>query len=420
MRLLIKSVTILWENSDFHQLNQDVFLEDGIIRQIGTHLDIPDVEVWHEEGSYLSAGWFDLDANFGEPGFENREDLETGSQAALSGGFTGLALMPNTQPAFHAKTQIEFIKNKARELPIDLFPIGCISKNREGREMAELFDMYQTGALAFSDGDRPLENSGLLLRALQYTRPFHAKIFSYPEEISLSGSAKVHEGINSLRLGMKGIPSLSEEWMIQRDLMIAVYAESPIHFTSVSSSGAVELIREAKAKGQKVTASVPSYHLVLDDGNLSDFDTNYKVRPPLRSERDKNALIHGLKDGTIDAITSRHTPHEIEYKAVEFELALDGIVNLQTCFPLAIQGLGLESLNTLIRALTIKPRAIMGLSQPELKIGESANFCWFHPDKNWIFDKKSLKGKSFNSPFLNKEMRGKVLGVVFKNRNTQF
>jgi dihydroorotase len=421
MRLIIKSVKIVWEDSLFHNQTLDILVEDGIIESIGPQISREGAEIWDEKGSCLSPGFFDLDANFGEPGFENREDIESGSKAALMGGFTGLALMPNTYPPFHSRTEIEYVLNKSENLPIDLYPIGCISKNREGKEMAELYDMFQTGALAFSDGDRPLQNSGLLLRALQYTQAFGARIFSYPEENSLVGGAKVNESLESLRLGMKGIPSLSEELMIQRDLMIAQYAQSPIHFLAISTKGAVELIRQARSKGQKVTCSVPAYQLVLNDSKLRGFDTNYKVRPPLRGDEDIEALIEGLIDGTIGSITSRHTPQEMESKAVEFEMALDGMASLEISFSLAIKALRNRlDLNQIIVRLSQGPRSILGIDQPELKIGHSANFCWFHPEKIWVPAKGNLAGKSFNSPFLGEKLEGKVLGILNKNKSIQF
>ena len=426
MNLLIKSVKIVWENSEFNNQILDVHIQNGIIQAIGPNLDFQNLakqntELWQQEESYLSPGWFDLDANMGEPGFETREDLNSGSNASLRGGFTGIALMPNSEPPLQSKTQIEYIVGKSKNLGIDIYPIGTLSKNREGKEMAELFDMFQSGALVFCDGDRAVQNSGILLRALQYSSTFGAKVFSYPEDYDLSGNAKVHEGIQSLKLGMKGIPNLAEEIMIQRDLMIASYANSPIHFITISGAESVELIRQAKKLGQKVTASVPSYHLFLEDSNLQGFDTNYKVRPPLRGKSDREALLVGIQDGTIDAITTRHTPQEPESKEVEFENALDGMISLETSFSTALMSLEkLVTIERIVNALSFSPRKIMGLSQPELKVGHIANFCWFDPSKEWIYEKKSIAGKSSNSPFLGKTLKGKVLGTIHKQISTKF
>ncbi len=421
MRLIIKSVNIVWEYSDFHHQKVDILVEDGLIKAIESNLENSDIPAWFQPDTYLSAGWFDLDANFGEPGFETRENLESGSAAALKGGFTGLALMPNTSPPLHSRTEIEYILNKSRDLSVDLFPLGCISKNKEGKEMAELFDMYQAGALAFIDGDRPVQNAGLLLRALQYTSSFGGKVFSYPEDHSLAGQAQVNEGITSLRLGMKGIPNIAEELIVKRDLMLATYTDKPIHFIAISAAGSVELIREAKKRGQPVTASVPAYQLFLNDEALVGFDTNYKLRPPLRGNEDREALITGIQDGTIDAITSRHTPQEIEAKAVEFENAYDGMISLENSFSLANKILETRvSIDRLIDAFSTRPRNILGVSQPKLKVGEMANFCWFNPTEEWILTKESLLSKAVNTPFLGEKMKGKVLGVVHKNRIKQF
>jgi len=421
MKLLIKSVKVVWENSEFHNQVLDIYLEGGKIHSIGHSLSVNPEMVWESKGSFLSPGWFDLDASFGDPGYEMREDLQSGAEAARRGGFTGIGLMPNTHPPFHSKGEIDYILTKSKELPLEIHPIGTISKNRDGKEMAELFDMFQTGARAFSDGDRVLENAGLLLRALQYTAGFGGRIFSYPEDHSLSGNAQVHEGLESLVLGMKGIPSLAEELMIVRDLLIAAYAGTPIHFTSISSKEGVELIRKAKERGQAVTAAVPSYHLYFTDEDLRGFDTNFKVRPPLRSKEDRESLIKGILDGTLDAITSRHRPHEIESKAVEFELALDGMINLETSFSLSHMGFGSQvPIDKWIGSMSQKPREILGLKPLELKIGEEANLTWFHPGIDWIYDQKESVSKSVNSPLLGKKLQGKVLGVISKNQISKF
>ncbi len=426
MKLLIKGVEIIWENSAYHRQKLDILIQDGLIREIepmlDSKIDVSGVEVWEVANTYLSAGFFDLDTNFGEPGLENREDFITGTNAALRGGFTGVAIMPNTHPPLHSRTEIEYILAKNNHSPIDIFPIGTISKGREGKEMAELFDMFSAGAIAFCDGDRPLLDTGLLLRALQYTSSFGGVIFSYPEDYSLAGSAQVHEGIHALRLGMKGIPPLAEEIMVQRDLMIAAYAGTPIHFLAISTQKSVELIREAKRAGQPVTASTPAYQLFLSDEKLGGFDSNYKVRPPLRSASDLKALIVGIEDGTIDVISSRHTPHEPESKEIEFENALDGIISLETTFSIANMSLLNHkiSMDRWIHTLTNKPRDILHIPRPMLKVGEMANFCWFDPSMEWVLEKKDIKSKSYNSPFIHQKLKGKVLGVVQKKHTFKF
>lgn len=409
--LLLKSVRLVDPRSGLTGQQKDIYIQDGQIRQIGNNLTISDAATIDMKGAFMSPGWFDLNATFGEPGHEVREDLETGSKAAIKGGFTGLALMPDTEPALHSKSEIEFILHKAALQPIEIIPVGAISYKREGKEMAEMYDMWLSGARAFSDGDRPVQHAGLLTRALQYTSDFGGLIMSNPEDQSIAAGAKVHESLNTLLLGMKGIPALAEELMVSRDLMLAEYTSCRIHFSTISTAGSVKLIRAAKKRGLKVTAAVAAHHLILDDAYLSTFDSNYKVKPPLRGLDDKVALIAGILDGTIDAVCSQHNPQQIEVKQVEFESAAYGMIGLETCFSLLNMALGADSIELMVRLLAYAPRTILGLEIPELKIGQTANFTLFDPGLKWILKKEDLGSKSLNSPWLGKEIQGKVLAV---------
>src|SRR6185503_11165239 len=316
MNLLIKSATIIDPNSTFNKKIADVLIEKGIITQIASEIEA-DAEVFEAEGAYLSPGFFDLNCNIGEPGLETKEDIYTGTRAAAAGGFTGIALMPNTIPPVHSKAEIEYIVNRSKKNLVDIYPLGAISYKREGKDLAEMYDMYLSGAKAFTDGNRPVQDAGLMERALLYTQAFNGLVFSYPEDTAIAGKAKVNEGEVSTLLGMKGIPPLAEELMIARDLYLAEYTGSRIHFSTISTMRSVELIREAKRKGIEVTCDVAAYHLVLTDEALLGFDSLYKVKPPLRTRDDVDALLAGLRDGTIDAIVSQHTPHEVEFKDVE-------------------------------------------------------------------------------------------------------
>ena len=336
MNLLIRSATITDPGSPFNQQVADVLIENGIITKIGSGITA-DIEIVDAVGKHLSPGFFDLNCNIGELGLETKEDLFTGTQAAVAGGFTGLALMPNTQPPVHSKAEVEYLLNRAKNNLVDVYPLGAISYKREGRDLAEMYDMFNSGAIAFTDGNRPVQDAGLMERALLYAKGFGAIIFSYPEDSAIAGKAKVHEGEVSTMLGMKGIPTLAEELIIARDLYLAEYTGSRIHFSTISAGRSVDLIREAKRKGLTVTCDVAAHHLVLTDEALLGFDSQYKVKPPLRTQSDADALIAGLKDGTIDAIVSQHTPHEIEFKDVEFEVAEFGMTGLQTAFSLAVQ-----------------------------------------------------------------------------------
>jgi dihydroorotase len=407
MNLLIQSATILQPGSPYHQQQLDILIENGRIVNVAAGITADGAEVFDARGKYVSPGFFDLNCNIGEPGLETKEDLTTGLQAAAAGGFTGVALMPDAQPPVHSKTEVEYLINKAKGNLVDVYPLGAISFKREGKDLAEMYDMYLSGAKAFTDGNHPVKDAGLMERALLYAKGFDALVFSYPEDTAIAGSAKVHEGVVSTLLGMKGIPALAEELMIARDLYLAEYTNSPIHFSTISVARSVELIREAKRKGLPVTCDVAAHHLVLTDEALMGFDSQYKVKPPLRTQADVDALIQGLNDGTIDAIVSQHTPHEIEFKDVEFEIAAYGIIGLQTVLPLALKA-GLSP-QLLVEKLAVNPRNILKIGVPAIEAEQSANFVIFDTEAEWTFDKQSNRSKSANSPFIGQNLKGKVL-----------
>jgi dihydroorotase len=274
--------------------------------------------------------------------------------------------------------------------------------------------MYLSGAKAFTDGNRPVQDSGLMERALLYTKGFEATVFSYPEDAAIAGKAEVNEGEMSTLLGMKGIPSLAEELMIARDLYLAEYTDSKIHFTTISTARSVELIREAKQKGLKVTCDVAAHHLVLTDEALAGFDSQYKVKPPLRTRADVDALLDGLKDGTIDAIVSQHTPHEIEFKDVEFEVAEFGIIGFQTVFSLALQA-GLD-VALIVEKLSVNPRNILEIAVPTIAVGQKANLIVFDSSAEWNFTKENNLSKSSNSPYLGQNLKGRILLTCNNNQ----
>ena len=413
MNLLIKSATISDPGSPFFQQVTDVLIENGQIVKIGTGIE-SDAEIFDARGKQLSPGFFDLNCNIGELGLETKEDLKTGTQAAAAGGFTGLALMPNTQPPAHSKSEIEYLVNRAKNNLVDIYPLGAISYKREGKDLAEMYDMYQHGAMAFTDGNRPVQDAGLMERALLYTKGFDALVLSYPEDTAIAGKAKVHEGEVSTLLGMKGIPALAEELMVARDLYLAEYTGSKIHFTTISTERSVSLIREAKKKGIPVTCDVAVHHLLLTDQVLLGFDSQYKVKPPLRTKKDVKALLAGLKDGTIDAITSQHTPHEVEFKDVEFEIAEYGMISLQTAFSIALEA-GLSSA-TIIEKMAIKPRKILGVESAVIAEGNTANLVIFDEKAEWTFDKDNNRSKSYNSPFIGHKLKGTILLTVNNNQ----
>jgi dihydroorotase len=417
MNLLIKSATVIDPASSFNNQVADILVKDGRIVNVGTSIT-NDAETIDATGKYLLPGFFDLNCNIGELGLETKEDLQTGTAAAAAGGFTGIALMPNTQPAVHSKTEVEYLLNRAKHNLVDIYPLGTISHKRDGKDMAEMYDMFQSGAKAFTDGDRPVQDAGLMERAMLYVQGFGAKVISYPEDTSIAGKAKVNEGIASTMLGMKGIPSLAEELMIARDLYLAEYTGSSVHFTTISTKRSVELIKDAKQKGLDVTCDVAVHNLVLTDDALMGFDSLYKVKPPLRTQADVDALIAGLKDGTIDAIVSQHTPHEIEFKDVEFEVAEYGIIGLQTTFSLALKaGLPVE---LIAEKLAINPRKILNINVPVMAIEQPANFVLVDINADWEYTRAINKSKSYNSPFIGQNLKGKVLLTCNNDQLSKF
>ncbi|MCX2431051.1 dihydroorotase [Pedobacter sp. GR22-10] len=413
MNLLVKNVIIADPQSQFNKQECDVRVVDGQIKNIGKLTAHPDETIFDASGAFLTPGLFDLNCVAGDPGFETKEDIQTLTAAATAGGFTGLALLPQANPVVQSKSQVEYIINKAKNNLVDVLPVGAISQNREAKELAELFDMQQAGAVAFSDGDKALQDDGFMSRALQYAKGFDALLMVYPENKSIAGKSQINESKNSVLLGMKGLPALAEEMHIARDIFLATYNETKIHMSNISTAGAVALIRKAKKEGVQVSCDVTAHHLVFTEELLADFDSNYKVKPPLRGKADVKALIAGLKDGTIDAITSQHRPEEIEFKNVEFEIAHYGIIALQTVLPLLLKA-GLD-VGLIAEKLAINPRKLLNLAVPVIAEGEKANFTIFNMNEKWLYNSSNNFSKSANSPLLGTELRGKVT-LVYNNK----
>ncbi|RNL54001.1 dihydroorotase [Pedobacter jejuensis] len=414
MNLLVKNVTIADPQSKFNHQQCDVRVVDGIINSLGKLTAEKDETVFDATGAFLTPGFFDLNCVAGDPGYETKEDIFTLTKTAKAGGFTGLALLPQANPVVQSKSQVEYIINKAKNNLVDVYPVGAISQNREAKELAELFDMQQAGAVAFSDGDRALQDDGFMSRALQYAKGFDALLMVYPENKSIAGKSQINESKNSVLLGMKGLPALAEEMHIARDIFLAQYNETKIHISNISTAGSVALIRKAKKDGVQISCDVTAHHLVFTEDLLVDFDSNYKVKPPLRGKTDVKALIAGLKDGTIDAITSQHRPEEIEFKNVEFEIAHYGIIALQTVLPLLLKA-GLDA-NLIAEKLSVNPRKLLNLIIPVIEEGQAANFTIFSADTKWIYNSDSNHSKSSNSPLLGKELTGKVTLVYNNNQ----
>jgi dihydroorotase len=417
MNLLLTGVTIADPNSQFNNQTCDVRVVQGKIVEISGGLKPKnDEEVINGSGAFLAPGFFDLNCSIGDPGFETKEDIRTATAAAQAGGFTGLAVLPHTKPVVHSKGEVEYIINKAKNNLVDVYPVGAISHDLEGKEMAELYDMQQAGAVAFSDGTKPITDDGFMSRALQYAQGINALLIVYPENKSIAGKSQVNESKTSVLLGMKGVPSLAEEMHISRDIFLATYHQAPVHISNISTAGAVAIIKKAKKDGVKISCDVAAHHLVFTEELLNDFDSNYKVKPPLRGKSDVKALLTGLKDGTIDAVSSQHRPHEPEFKNVEFEIAAYGIIALQTVLPLLVKA-GLDA-GQIAEKLAVSPRRLLNLQIPVIAAGETANFTLFSTTDKWEYNASTNHSKSRNTPLLNQTLTGKVR-LVYNNNQFQ-
>ena len=400
----------------------DIRIKDGKIAEIGEDLSSNENEKVHDfDGSYVSPGWVDMHVHLREPGYEHKETIETGCKAAAFGGFTEVACMPNTSPAIHTRDVVEFIKKKAEKLPVEVHPIGCVSKERAGKSIAEMGDMQEGGAVAFSDDGDPVSNAQLMRVALEYSSMLGVPIINHEEDLKLSRPGHMHEGKVSTRLGLEGTPGIAEEVMIARDLLLAEFTGGHIHVAHISTAKGVELVRRAKADGVNVTTEVCPHHFDLTDQEIEDqsFDTNFKMHPPLRTAEDVEAMIEGLADGTIDAICTDHAPHAIEEKEVEFIYAPNGIIGLETAWGVSVRRLlksDLLKLQDLLEKLVVNPRKILNLEIPKIEEGATANFTIFNTDQEWTFEKGHVKSKSANSPYLGSPMLGRAEAIYSKGQ----
>lgn len=419
MHMLLKKVKIIAPAAPFHGQQQDILIENGIIRQIADNIPAGQAQVVEGDNLHVSIGWTDVFAHFCDPGQEYKEDLQSGIAAAARGGFTTVMIVPNTQPALHTKPQIEYVINRTRHSAVQVLPIGAATKNLEGTSLAEMYEMQQAGAVAFSDGLKPLQSSGLMLKALQYVKAVNGTVIQLPDDQSISAQGLMHEGIYSTQLGMPGKPALAEELIVQRDLELALYTDSRIHFTGISTRKAVELISRAKGNGIKVTCSVTPYHLSLTDAHLLNYDTHLKVNPPLRTAEDVEALQDAVKNGVIDCFATHHLPQDWDAKHVEFEYAKNGMVGLESCFGVLRKHLPNVPLDQLIDMLAIQPRKIFNLPLHSIEVGAVANLTVFDPKQEWEFTTAHLAGKSKNSAYLGAQLKGMVKGII-NGSHTQF
>ena len=413
MKVLIKQATIVSAVSPFNGQTKDILISGGLIISIADHITENADHVIQQDGLHVSVGWFDPFAHFCDPGFEHRETLETGTRAAAAGGFTDVMIVPNTNPVLHTKSQVEYIIQKSSLPGVRVHPIGAVTKNADGKELAEMYDMANSGAIAFSDGLNAIQDGGLLLKALQYVKTIDGTIIQVPEDKSIGNTGLMNEGIISTQLGLPGKPAMAEELMVARDIKLTRYAESKLHFTGISSAKSLEYINRAKAAGINITCAVTPYHLFFCDEDLQQYDTNLKVNPPLRTHADMLALRKGLLDGTVDCIASHHIPQNYDNKICEFEYAKNGMIGLESLFGVVWSMVNSEwSIVQFVERLTVSPRKIFGLPVPEIKEGVTATLTLFNPAAEYIFAEKNIQSKSKNSPFTGRQLKGKVIGII--------
>lgn len=413
MNILIRQARVADSQSAHHGKTVDILVERGIITEIRNSIKADKgVKVIEAEGLCVSQGWIDMQADFCDPGFEHKEDLESGIDAARRGGYTGVCLMSGTNPPLHNKTQIEYLLRHAMKHVVDVYPVGTVSHQKEGKDIAEMYDMKLAGAVAFSDYKKPLKDAGLVMRALQYSKNIGSFIITHCDDKSISGDGQMNEGITSTRLGLKGMPALAEELMVQRNLQILEYTGGRIHFPTVSAKGSLDHIRKAKAAGLDVTAGVAAHNLLLDDTVLESFDTNYKVNPPLRSKDDVNALRKALENGTIDVVVSDHAPQDVESKELEFDLADHGMLGLQTAFACMVTAMPRITAEKVAECLAENPRRILDLTSSTIKENQQANLTLFSLSEKTTLTEDNIASRSRNTPFIGKTLNGRVIGVV--------
>ena len=412
MKILIQSAEIIDPGSPFHQKEKNVLINNGRIAAIGDKNHSAD-KIVKAGGMKLSAGWLDLGTYIGDPGLEYKEDLESGTRAAAAGGFTEIALLPNTQPCVQTKNEISYLVRGNQDRLVQIHPMASVTQNNKGEELTEMIDLHAAGAVAFTDGLKPVWHTDIFLKSLQYLQKFNGVLIDHPEDYWLNLFGQMHEGVNSTRLGLKGMPRIAEEIVVGKNLELLQYAGGRLHFARISTPRSIELIKAAKRKHQ-VTCDVAVYQALLDDSMLAGFDTNYKVNPPLRERADIDGIIKGLRDGTIDVICSGHLPQDEESKNLEFDRAEFGIIALQTfCANLTALSRFVDW-DLLIEKVTKRPRQVLQFENPRIEDDAPANLTLIDPDHKWILNDESNFSKSKNSPWFGKELTGKAV-AVFNN-----
>jgi len=417
MKILIENARIVDRNSPHHGAIRDILIEDGRIISIGEKLasGVQADKVLRQPGLHVSPGWVDVFAHFGDPGYEYKETLESGAAAAAAGGYTDVFVLPNTKPVVDSKSQVEYIRRAAAALPVRIWPLGSVTRGLEGKDLAEMYDMRNSGAIAFSDGTNPVQSAGLLLKGLQYVKAFDGVIVQVPDDKTVGASGLMNEGIISTRLGLPGKPMMAEELMVARDIELVRYTGSKLHITGVSSPRSLEYIRAAKAAGLQVSCSVTPHHLFFTDADLTNYDTNLKVYPPLRDAAAGQTLKKAVQEGLVDAIASHHLPQEFDSKIVEFEYAKPGMSSLETVYPVLRTALPELSPEQTVDLLSHRPRQLFGLEQPGIFEGQTATLTIFDPAGTTQLETGTTRSRSKNNPFIGRSLKGRVIGTFSNN-----
>jgi len=413
MNIILKSAKVINVESKHNGSKQDILISEGKIKKIGSSISVKNAKTISVKNLHVSTGWFDSSVSFGEPGYEERETLINGADVAAKSGFTDLLLNPSTNPVLDNQTDISFIKSKSLNSSCNIHPIGALTLSSESKDLAELYDMKNSGAVGFYDFKKPILNSNLLKTALLYSQSFNSVIMSYPQDNSVAKGGLINEGTISVNYGIKGIPNFAEEIQIARDLHVLEYTGGKLHIPTISTKKSLELIKKAKSKGLNVTCSVAVHNLIFNDKKLKDFDTRFKVLPPLREEKDRVALVNGVKTGLIDMVTSDHLPIDLENKKTDIENAKYGTIGLESIFGSL---LSLFDLNQTIEILT-RGREIFNIEKPEFEVGSKASLSLFTIN-DYEFSKADILSKSKNSAFLGMKMKGKPIGVINGNKIT--
>lgn len=415
MNLLIKGGRVIDPSQKIDD-TLDVLIENGLIKQVGKGLQAPaDAKVIDAAGKYVVPGLIDMHVHLRDPGLEYKEDIISGTRAAMSGGFTSVCCMPNTKPTIDNKAVVSYIINKAKSDGFcNVFPVGSITYGLSGDRMAEMGELKESGCVAVSDDGRPVTNSELMMRSLQYAAGIGIMVISHAEELELVGEGVMNEGFTSTELGLKGIPRVAEDIATARDIMLAEYTGTAIHIAHVSTKGSVRIIREAKARGVRVTCETAPHYFTLTDNAVRGYNTNAKMNPPLREADDLVAIKQGLQDGTIDCIATDHAPHHIDEKDVEFNVAMNGIIGLETSLPLSLNLVreGVLTPNQLIEKMSCNPSNILGLNRGSLQAGAPADITLIDPEREWTVEADKLASKSKNSPWLGQNMKGVATATV--------